>query len=75
MHNETHMIKIDLLQNHPQSIPTLAKIWHEVLGKIWLSDIPVTHVEQRLHEHLHIDTMPLTLVRIPAKLNSDSCSC
>ena len=29
------MIKIDLLKNHQNTIPTLANIWHEVLGKIW----------------------------------------
>jgi hypothetical protein len=30
------MINIDLLKNHQNSIPKLAEIWHEVLGKIWM---------------------------------------
>ena len=26
------MIKINLLKNHPDAIPELAHIWHEILG-------------------------------------------
>lgn len=36
------MIKIELLKNHPNTIPVLAHIWHEVLGKIWVPDVSVT---------------------------------
>ncbi len=35
------MIKIDLLKNHPNTIPALAHIWHEVLGKIWMPEIEI----------------------------------
>ena len=37
------MIKIDLLKNHPNTIPTLAHIWHEVLDNIWVpQDLQIT---------------------------------
>lgn len=47
------MIKIDLLKNHPNSIPALANIWHEVLGKIWVPDVPVERVLARFADHLN----------------------
>jgi hypothetical protein len=56
------VIKIDLLKNHPDTIPQLAEIWQEVLGKIWSPDVPIEHAMQRLHNHLHDDMMPLTFV-------------
>jgi predicted N-acetyltransferase YhbS len=56
------MIKIDLLKNHPTTIPTLAKIWREVLGKIWVPDVTIERVEQNLANHLNEDSLPLTFV-------------
>jgi hypothetical protein len=47
------MIKIDLLKHHPDAIPALADIRHEVLGKIWVPDVPVERVITRLTEHLN----------------------
>jgi hypothetical protein len=47
------MIKIDLLKNHPSAIPALAHIWHEVLGKIWVPDVPVERVITRFADHLN----------------------
>ena len=38
------MIKIDLLKNHSQSIPKLANIWFEVLGKIWMPEIGIEEI-------------------------------
>jgi hypothetical protein len=46
-------IKIVYLKEHPEVIPTLAKIWHEVLGSIWVPDISIERVEQRFHDHLN----------------------
>ena len=56
------MITIDFLKNHPQSIPTLAKIWHEVLGKIWIPDLPISRVEENLYNHLNETQLPITFV-------------
>ena len=46
------MIKIDLLKNHPNAIPALANVWHEVLGKIWVPDVPAYRVIAGLKESL-----------------------
>lgn len=55
-------IKIDYLKNHPDAIPELAAIWHQVLGSIWVPDIPVERVTARFQEHLNESQLPLTLV-------------
>lgn len=34
-------IKIAYLKDHSDKIPMLSKIWHEVLGSIWISDISI----------------------------------
>lgn len=57
-------IKIVYLKEHPEVIPTLAKIWHEVLGSIWVSDISIERVEQRFHDHLNDNVLPLTFVAL-----------
>jgi predicted N-acetyltransferase YhbS len=56
------MIKIDLLKNHKDTIPLLAKFWQEVLGRIWVPDVPIERVEQNFLKHLNDDIMPLTFV-------------
>ncbi len=56
------MIKIDLLKNNPHTIDSLAQIWHQVLGSIWVPDIPIERVKQRFAEHLNDDSIPLTFV-------------
>ncbi len=56
------MIKIDLLKNHKDTIPLLTKIWHEVLGRIWVPDVAIERVEQNFLKHLNDDIMPLTFV-------------
>lgn len=55
-------IKIDLLKNHPNAISELATIWHQVLGSIWVPDVPVERVKARFQEHLNENKLPLTLV-------------
>ena len=57
-------IKIVYLKEHPEVIPTLAKIWHEVLGSIWVPDISIERVEQRFHDHLNDNLLPLTFVAL-----------
>lgn len=56
------MIKIELLKNHPNAIPRLAQIWHEVLGRLWVPDVPIKRVEQNFLKHLNNQTLPLTFV-------------
>ena len=58
------MIKIDLLKNHPTTIPRLAKIWQEVLGSIWVPDVPIERVEQNFLKHLNENIMPLTFIAL-----------
>lgn len=56
------MLKIDLLKNHPSTIPRLAKIWQEVLGSIWVPDVSIERVEQNFLKHLNENIMPLTFI-------------
>lgn len=58
------MIKIDLLKNNPGAIDSLAQIWHQVLGSIWVPDIPIERVKQRFVEHLNDNSIPLTFVAL-----------
>ncbi|WP_019216568.1 GNAT family N-acetyltransferase [Legionella tunisiensis] len=48
--------------NYPEAIPALARIWHSVLGSIWVPDISIERVEQRFHEHLNDALLPITFV-------------
>ena len=47
------MIKIDLLKNHPNTIPVLAHIWHEVLGKIWFPELTIQEIESLTYDELN----------------------
>ena len=67
------MIKIDLLKNHPQAIPKLANIWHEVLGKIWMPEIGIEEIEFWYHKELN-DNMPLAYVALYNDLPVGTCS-
>lgn len=68
------MIKIELLKNHPNTIPALAHIWHEVLGKIWVPDVPVERVITRFADHLKIHALPITFVALDGDLPVGMCS-
>ncbi len=68
------MIKIDLLKNHPNTIPALANIWHEVLGKIWVPDVPVERVITRLEESRNDQALPITFVALDGDLPVGMCS-
>lgn len=57
-----NMIKIDLLKNYPEAIEPLAQIWYQVLGRIWVPDVPIERVKQRFLEHLNDTNIPLTFV-------------
>ena len=67
------MIKIDLLKNHPNAIPALAKIWHEVLGKIWMPEIGIEEIESLSYAELNSD-MPLTYIALNGEIPVGSCT-
>ena len=67
------MIKIDLLQNHPESIPKLAKIWHEVLGKIWMPEIGLEEIESGYYKELKQD-LPISYIALSDSIPIGSCT-
>jgi len=67
------MITIDLLKNHPASIPRCAEIWHEVLGKIWMPEIGIEEIESLYYEELKPD-MPLTYIALDGEIPVGSCT-
>lgn len=67
------MIKIDLLKNHPEVIPDLSSIWHEVLGKIWMPEIGIEVIESLYYEELNRD-MPLTYVALDGEVSVGACT-
>jgi GNAT superfamily N-acetyltransferase len=71
--NSSANISIDLLKNHPDSIPRLAKIWHEVLGKIWMSEIGVEEIESGYYEELNED-LPLAYIALYDQIPVGTCS-
>lgn len=68
------MFTIDYLKNRPDCIPELARIWHEVLGKIWAPDVPVSRTDENLRRHLNTDTLPLTFVALHQDQPIGMCS-
>ena len=68
------MSKIDLLKNHPSTIPALAHIWHEILGKIWVPDVPVERVIARFADHMNDQALPITFVALDGDLPVGMCS-
>lgn len=68
------MIKIGFLKNHPHTIPALANIWHEVLGKIWIPDVPVERVIARFSDHLNDQDLPITFVALDSDVPVGMCS-
>ena len=56
------MITIELLEQHQTDVPMLAKLWHELLGKIWAPDVSIDCVEQKFYEHCNEDVLPLAFV-------------
>jgi GNAT superfamily N-acetyltransferase len=67
------MITIDLLKNHPESIPRCAGIWYEVLGKIWSPEIGIQEIESWYHEWLNHD-MPLAYIALYDDIPVGACS-
>lgn len=68
------MITIDYLTHHQDCISALAKIWHDVLGKIWLPEVPIARVENNLSNHLNTEQLPLTFVAFKQNQPIGMCS-
>lgn len=56
------MLYIDLLKNQLHTLPELAQMWHDGLGKIWLPEVSLAQAEERFRDHANSDKMPLTYV-------------
>ena len=67
-------MKIELLKDCPETIPQLAKLWHELLGQIWVPDISIKSAELKFQEHLNEDVLPLTLVALEDNQPIGMCS-
>lgn len=67
------MIKIDLLKKHPNAIHTLANIWREVLGKIWMPEIGIEEIETLYYEELKKD-IPITHIALCDATPAGSCT-
>jgi N-acetylglutamate synthase-like GNAT family acetyltransferase len=57
-------IDIQLLAECPEHIPALATLLYEEISRDWVTDSSVARVEQKLHEHLQLDRMPLAYVAL-----------
>lgn len=68
------MITIGLLKNNPETIPTLAKIWYEVLGKIWVPEIAVETVITRFSNQLHDQELAITFIALDGDIPVGMCS-
>ena len=53
-------IRITYLKDHPEAIPDLARIWHEVLGSIWRPNISIECFEKTLNANLNNSVLPIT---------------
>jgi GNAT superfamily N-acetyltransferase len=68
------MIIIDLLKNHPEAIPALAKIWLRVLGQPWMPHVSSTEITTWLSEWLNNDVLPLALIALDGDKPVGMCS-
>jgi GNAT superfamily N-acetyltransferase len=57
-------LELKLLKECPDCIPQLAFIWQEVLGSIWLPDVPIERVKSNYLTHLNDNELPLTFVAL-----------
>ena len=67
------MINIDLLKNHPASIPRCAEIWHEGIGKIWMPEIEIEEIKSLYYKELN-QNIPLTYIALYGEIPVGSCT-
>ena len=68
------MIAIDLLKNNPKHIPQLAAIWYDVLGSVWLPDVPIERVITKFSGHLNDAKLPITFIALDDDIPVGMCS-
>jgi len=68
------MITIDILKNHPQTLPRLAKIWYEALGSVYCPDTTISQAEQKFLTHLSDNELPLTYIALEENTPIGMCS-
>ena len=67
-------MRIELLINCPETIPALAKLWYEFLGRIWAPEISIESAELKFKSHLNETKLPLTLVALEDNYPIGMCS-
>lgn len=67
------MIKIELLKNHPEAIPAISRIWHEVLGKVWMPEIGIEEIESGYYDELN-EQLPLAYIALDDQTAVGTCS-
>jgi GNAT superfamily N-acetyltransferase len=65
-------VKITLLKDYPEAMPSLAKIWRETLGQ-WFPEVQKEKVESWLHEWLN-DNIPLAYIALDKDVPVGICS-
>ena len=68
------MITINLLKNNPKHIPQLAAIWYDVLGSVWLPDVPMERVITKFSGHLNDEKLPITFIALDGDVPVGMCS-
>ncbi|WPY00717.1 GNAT family N-acetyltransferase [Candidatus Trichorickettsia mobilis] len=68
------MIKIDLLKNYPDAIPTLAHVWHEVLGKIWFPELTIGEIESLTYDELNHPDETISFVALCYEIPVGFCT-
>jgi GNAT superfamily N-acetyltransferase len=73
MYNQYIMTNIYLLKEHPEYIPPMVSLWHEVLGKIWMPEISIQQIESCYQSWLN-SHIPLAYVALNNGIPVGSCS-
>jgi predicted N-acetyltransferase YhbS len=68
------MISFDYLENHPQIIPELSKIWEETIGKIWAPEESIENVKAWFSGHNNSERLPLALIAFDGAQHIGMCS-
>lgn len=59
-----HEFDYQLLADCPEHIPALSQLYFEELGHPWVPGADLARAQASFQEHLHRDTLPLTLVAL-----------
>lgn len=68
------MITIDLLRNHQDIIPQVAKLWWDGFGSMWQPDISVDEIESFYLNEMEAEELPITFVALDNGIPIGMCS-